>query len=102
MARWDFFNDTYSTSGFNSNLNCSLFWLVGGRICWRIFFIGREHAQAEYRNIEKNYAGKRLNMPWWGGFELKAWDLKSMLDWILPTIIGFVIAILATFMGWTI
>lgn len=73
-----------------------------GAFAGAFFFIGREHAQAEYRNIEKNYAGKRLNMPWWGGFELKAWDLKSMLDWILPTIIGFVIAILATFMGWTI
>lgn len=73
-----------------------------GAFAGAFFFIGREHAQAEYRNIEHNYERKRANMPWWGGFDPKAWNLKSMLDWILPTITGFAIAILATFMGWTI
>jgi hypothetical protein len=48
------------------------------------FFLGREHAQAEYRVIQKFYDGKRANMPWYGGFERRAWDKKSMLDWILP------------------
>ena len=48
------------------------------------FFIGREHAQAEYRVIQKFYEGKRANMPWYGGFEPRGWDLKSILDFVLP------------------
>ena len=48
------------------------------------FFVGREHAQAEYRVIQKFYEGKRANMPWNGGFEIRAWDLKSILDFVLP------------------
>jgi hypothetical protein len=48
------------------------------------FFIGREHAQAEYRVIEHFYEGKRANMPWYGGFEARAWNLKSILDFVLP------------------
>ena len=63
-----------------------------GAIAGAFFFIGREHAQAEYRVIQKFYDGKRVNMPWWGGFDPKAWDTKSMLDWILPTVSGFMIA----------
>jgi hypothetical protein len=63
-----------------------------GAFAGAFFFIGREHAQAEYRVIQKFYGGKRANMPWWGGFDPKAWDLKSMLDWLLPTVSGFMIA----------
>lgn len=50
------------------------------------FFIAREITQAEYRNIAANYGGKRINMPWYGGFEPKAWTTKGMLDWILPSV----------------
>jgi hypothetical protein len=50
------------------------------------FFIGREITQAEYRNIEHNYGGKRANMPWYGGFQKQAWTAKGLLDWILPTV----------------
>ena len=50
------------------------------------FYIGREITQAEYRVIEQFYDGKRANMPWYGGFEPRAWALKSLLDWILPTV----------------
>ena len=51
------------------------------------FFLGREHTQAEYRVIEHFYEGKRTNMPWYGGFEIRAWDLKSVLDFGLPIIV---------------
>jgi hypothetical protein len=63
------------------------------------FFVGREHAQAEYRVIQKFYEGKRANMPWYGGFEPRGWDIKSMLDWILPTVITMTIAISIYFWG---
>ena len=56
------------------------------------FFLGREITQAEYRNIEHNYGGKRANMPWYGGFEPKAWTTKGMLDWILPSVAVFALA----------
>jgi hypothetical protein len=58
-------------------------WLAGA--CFGVaFFVGREHAQAEYRVIEHFYEGKRANMPWSGGFERRAWNLKSILDFVLP------------------
>ena len=58
-------------------------WLAGA--CFgSAFFVGREHAQAEYRVIQKLYNGKRANMPWYGGFEPRGWDLKSILDFVLP------------------
>lgn len=47
-------------------------------------YIGREHAQAEYRWIERFGGGKRANMPWWGGFDPKVWSFKSLTDWLLP------------------
>lgn len=28
--------------------------------------------------------GQRENMPWWGGFDPKVWNLKSLCDWLLP------------------
>ena len=45
------------------------------------FYCGREHAQAEYRAIKLFYDGKRANAPWWCGFEPRAWDAKSLVDW---------------------
>ena len=60
-------------------------WGVGGAIgC--MWFIAREHTQAEYRWIAQFGAGKRANMPWWGGFDRRAWNLPSMLDWLIPVI----------------
>jgi len=57
------------------------------------FFIGREITQAEYRNIEHHYGGKRANMPWYGGFQKQAWTTKGLLDWILPTAVTVAVAI---------
>lgn len=60
-------------------------WLAGAMLGVG-FFVGREHAQAEYRVIQKFYDGKRANMPWYGGFEPRGWDLDSVLDLLFPII----------------
>lgn len=58
-------------------------WSIGALIgC--TFFLAREHTQAEYRWIAKYGKGKRANMPWYGGFDYKAWDLDSVLDCAVP------------------
>ncbi len=60
-------------------------WFSGGAIgC--IWFIAREHTQAEYRWIAQFGAGKRANMPWWGGFSWRAWNIPSLLDWLVPVL----------------
>jgi hypothetical protein len=59
------------------------------------YFWGREYAQAEYRNIEHNYGGRRANMPFWGGLEARAWTLKGILDFVLPTVSVTALALLA-------
>lgn len=60
-------------------------WAVGGSLgC--LWFIAREHTQAEYRWIAQFGAGKRANMPWWGGFDWRAWNLPSLLDWLVPVL----------------
>ena len=51
-----------------------------GAIAGCTFFIAREHTQAEYRWIEMFGHGKRMNMPWWGGFDPRAWDVASLVD----------------------
>lgn len=48
------------------------------------FFFAREHTQAEYRWIAKYGLGKRENMPWYGGFDPKVWDVGSLLDALIP------------------
>lgn len=61
------------------------YWGVGGVIgC--TWFIAREHTQAEYRWIAQFGAGKRANMPWWGGFDRRAWNFPSLLDWLVPVV----------------
>jgi len=59
------------------------------------YYLGREMAQAEYRVIQEVYGGKRANMPWWGGFQRRAWNTKSILDWALPSIAVIIVALLA-------
>lgn len=61
-------------------------WWLGA--AFALFYIGREHAQAEYRWIEHYGSGKRANMPWWGGFDPKVWNAKSLCDWVLPVILS--------------
>nr|EIP1107942.1 hypothetical protein [Citrobacter freundii] len=60
-------------------------WATGGAIgC--TWFIAREQTQAEYRWIAQFGAGKRANMPWWGGFDWRVWNLPSLLDWLVPVL----------------
>lgn len=65
-------------------------WFDFPRGRWRcdgcMWFIAREHTQAEYRWIAQLGAGKRANMPWWGGFDRRAWNLPSLLDWLVPVL----------------
>ena len=56
----------------------TLFFAIAGWLCdipalaglCACFYLGREHAQAEYRWIAAYGNGHRDNMPWWGGFEI--------------------------------
>jgi len=58
-------------------------WYMGALIgC--TFFLAREHTQAEYRWISQFGNGRRDNMPWWGGFDRRAWNMASILDWLVP------------------
>ena len=52
------------------------------------FYCGREHAQAEYCAIKSFYGGTRANAPWWCGFERRAWDSKSVVDWLAPVVVA--------------
>lgn len=69
-------------------LQCGLGFVFGmcaaGGAIGCMWFIAREHTQAEYRWIAQFGAGKRANMPWWGGFDWQEWNLPSLLDWLVP------------------
>lgn len=58
-------------------------WFTGG-VLGCLWFIAREHTQAEYRWIAQLGNGKRASMPWWGGFDLRVWNTASILDWLVP------------------
>ena len=58
-------------------------WWLGGALAVGIF-AGREHAQAEYRWIERYGSDLRANMPWHGGFQGRVWSAKSLVDFLLP------------------
>jgi hypothetical protein len=73
-------------------------WWVGAAAA-SFYFIGREYAQAEQRNIEANYGGKRGNMPYLGGFERRAWTLKGLTDFIYPSVAVTLVAFLHTWIG---
>jgi hypothetical protein len=67
-------------------------WWVGAAFAIG-YYLGREMAQAEYRLIQKHYGGKRANMPWWGAFQRRAWDQKSVLDVLLPSLAVIAVAV---------
>jgi len=56
------------------------------------FYVGRELAQAEYRIIYTHYGRKRANAPWWCGFDRRAWTVKGVADWAVPSVIVFFFA----------
>lgn len=62
------------------------FGLAGG-IAACIWWIAREHTQAEYRWIEAYGQGLRANMPWNGGFDLRVWrKADPWLDMLVPIV----------------
>lgn len=76
---------------------CGDWWV--GAAAGSFYFVGREYAQAEYRNIEHNYGGFRRNMPYFGGLESRAWTLKGLLDFILPSLAVVGMAWLKSWIG---
>lgn len=65
-----------------------------GMLMAAMFYLGREHTQAEYRSITTYYDNHRARAPWWCGFEPRAWSGKSVLDWLLPLFLAVVTSIL--------
>lgn len=71
-------------AAFFVGLNPWLAWLAMATL-----WAGREWTQAEYRWIEHRGNGTRANMPWWGGFDPRAWDFKSAgLDMVAPAVVS--------------
>jgi hypothetical protein len=66
---------------------------VAGAAFGSALFVGREHAQAEYRWIEHLGGHIRVNMPWWGGFDLRVWDWGSLFDWLTPLAVCVVVVL---------
>ena len=67
-------------------------WLAGtaAACAWSL---SRELTQAEYRWIELFGAGRRANMPWWGGFDLRVWQkLDPWIDGLLPCLVVLTLA----------
>ena len=51
-------------------------------------WVGREHAQAEYRYM-KLHGINRSDLKWYDGFKTEAWDRDSSLyDMVFPIVIG--------------
>lgn len=65
---------------------CTGNWWLGGALAC-IWWIAREHTQAEYRWIERFGGGVRARMPQWGGFDPRVWTLGSVVDWLVPVIV---------------
>lgn len=58
-------------------------WWLGGLLSC-VWWVAREHTQAEYRWIAAYGNGKRANMPEWGGFDPRVWNAGSLLDFCVP------------------
>ncbi|MNR58175.1 hypothetical protein D3C85_1791080 [compost metagenome] len=58
-------------------------WWIGAALACT-WWLAREHTQAEYRWIEQFGQGLRAHMPWWGGFDPRAWTMGSALDLAAP------------------
>jgi hypothetical protein len=71
------------------------YWITAGALA-SAFFIGREHAQAEYRWIEKYGQWRRYNLRWHNVFDRRIWDVHSFW-WNLtfPIIVVAAVAVVA-------
>ena len=73
----------------------TLFFAVAGWLAYsgaglavrRVLYRARTCA-GEYRWIDAYGNGHRDNMPWWGGFDPRVWNRKSLLDWLLPVCVA--------------
>jgi hypothetical protein len=66
-----------------------------GAIAGIFFFLGREIAQTEYRNIEASESKLRKDMSVLGGLNPKYWTLKAILaDLTIPSLLVITIAII--------
>jgi len=66
-----------------------------GAIAGIFFFLGREIAQTEYRNIEASASKLRKDMSVLGGLNPKYWTLKALIaDLTIPSLIVITIAII--------
>ena len=66
-----------------------------GAIAGVFFFLGREIAQTEYRNIEASESKLRKDMSVFGGFNPKYWTIKALIaDLTIPSLIVITIAII--------
>ena len=59
-----------------------------------MFYVGREHAQAEYRYIS-SHGDKRANCPLWCGFLPSAWTWKGLGDFIFPLLVAIIMYVIA-------
>ena len=65
---------------------CAILKLPWPFFFWAVaFYVGREHAQAEYRYIEA-HGGKRAGCSKLCGFFPSAWTPKGMSDWFCPLV----------------
>ncbi|MFA5493260.1 MAG: hypothetical protein WC247_00665 [Porticoccaceae bacterium] len=73
-------------------------WVIGAvlAVC---FWLGREHAQAEYRWMRLFGNGTRASMPWYGGFDPKAWDKDGLFDWLVPIVAAIVLYVVVKVIG---
>ena len=70
--------------------------IIAGAAFGAALFIGREHAQAEYRWIDTLGHGRRDLLPWYGGFSLSAWGWSSLFDWLVPAVVVACLAVLVS------
>ena len=79
---------------------CAAFFICGlpwAACIWpAAFYLGREHAQAEYRYIEK-HGGKRDDCPWYCGWLPESWTAKGLMDCLLPLAVSMAVAALDIF-----
>ncbi|WP_019933844.1 hypothetical protein [Oceanimonas smirnovii] len=63
------------------------------------FWLGREHAQAEYRWLAAHNAN-RARMPWYAGFLPASWSRDSLIrDLLLPTAAALALCLAGWWMG---
>ena len=68
--------------------------IYAGAAAGIFLWIGREHAQAEQKNIQRNYNNLRSSAPWHVGFQLRAWDVASVCDVLVPTVaVGIILIV---------